>query len=389
MYIKKPVLIICAILLIALTVCLTLGFVNPFGFDALDDFLRFSSVVRVIDQNYYEEPDREELLHGALSGVAQVVEDPYTGYLWGDDAIEYMEDIEGSYHGIGIYIENNPEDNTIEIVSAIAGTPAEKAGLTTGDKILKIDGVSYMGQQISEATTVMRGPAGTNVTLTILRKDSGTTKDFILTRQEIEIQCVTGGMLTETIGRINITQFNTGTATQFFDLYQSLKEKGMQSLIMDLRNNPGGLMEEAVEIANLFVEEGKVIVYTEDRFGNKEEYTAVGEAEKMSIVLLTNQGSASASEVLTGALKDYGVGYQIGEKTYGKGVVQGVYQTGEDAILSVTVARYFTPKGVCIHEKGIAPDEEISMDVEKYRNLTKLAPKEDEHLQAAMEYLRK
>lgn len=389
MYIKKPVLIVGAILLVVLTVWLTLGFVNPFGFENLGDFLHFSQVVQLVDQYYYEEPDREELLHGALGGMASAIEDPYTGYLWGNDAREYMEEVEGSYYGVGLYIENHTEDDTIEVVSAIAGSPAEEAGLTTGDKILKINGVSYTGMQISEAASAMRGTGGTEVTLTIQKGKSGKTKDVVLVRREIELESVTGEMLTDTIGRMNITQFNTGSASKFLELYENLKAQGMKSLVIDLRNNPGGLVEEAVEIANLFIEEEQVIVYTQDRSGNRENYTAVGETEKIPVVLLTNQGSASASEILTGALKDYGVGYQIGETTYGKGVVQGVYQTGEDEVLSVTVARYFTPKGVCIHEKGIAPDEEIPMEIEKYRNLTDLKAEDDEQLQAAIKHLDK
>ncbi len=388
MYIKKSVLIVSAILLVALTVCLTLGFVNPFGFENLGDLIHFSHVVQLVDQNYYEPLNREELFHGALSGMTAVTEDPYTGYLWGEDAQKYMEEVDGTYCGIGIYIENCVEDDTIQIVSAIAGSPAEEAKLTTGDKILKIDDVSYTGKQINEASSVMRGPAGTDVTLTVQKKN-GKVKNVLLTRREITIESVTGVMLNDTIGRMNISQFTTGSAAQFLELYQKLKEEGMTSLVIDLRNNPGGLVEEAVEIANLFVEEGKVIVYTEDRYGNREDYTAVGSTEKIPVVLLTNQGSASASEILTGALRDYGIGYQIGEKTYGKGVVQGVFQTGQDDILSVTVARYFTPKGVCIHEKGIVPDEELPMDVEKYQRLTELAPEDDEQLQAAMEYLSK
>ncbi len=389
MYIKKSIAIVCVILLIALTACLTLGFMNPFGFAHLDDFFHFSYVLRLIDQNYYQETSGEELFHGALSGAAEVVNDPYTGYLWGEEAKDYMEKMEGDYQGIGITVENHTEDNTIEIVSALAGTPAAEAGLHTGDKILKIDGVSYTGEQLNEAVSALRGENGTDVTLTILKKSNGKTKEVLLTRQDIKIQTVTGTMLTDTIARISILQFTEGTAESFQKLYEEFKKKGMQSLILDLRNNPGGLLEEAVGVANHFVEDGQLIVYTEDRYGNREEYHGTGEAETIPIVLLTNLGSASASEVLTGALKDYGIGYQIGEKTYGKGVVQGVYATGESEVLSVTMSRYFTPKGSCIHESGISPDEEILMDLDKYRRLPDLPAEEDEQLQAAIKYLSK
>ncbi len=387
MYIKKGVLIFSAVLLVVVTVVLTLGAINPFGFQNLDDLIRFSQIAKMMDRNFYREVDRERLMNGAMEGMAASLEDPYTGYLWGDEAKKYLEEVDGSYCGVGIYIENNVEDDTIQVVSAIAGSPAEEAGLTTGDKILKVNGTSYTGQEINEATSVMKGEKGTEVTLTIKKAHDDEVKDIVLIRREIKIASVTGTMVTDTIGRINITQFTSGCAEQFQEMYQGLKKEGMQSLIIDLRNNPGGILDEVVSIASLFVEKDEVIVYTEDRHGNRENYFAEGETEQIPIVLLTNQGSASASEILTGALKDYEVGYQIGEKTYGKGVVQGVYQTNATEVLSLTVARYFTPKGVCIHEKGIEPDLEISMDVEKYGKLTNLAPEEDEQLQAALNCL--
>ncbi len=387
MYIKKRVLIISAIVLVLITTFLTIGFLNPFGYSNIDDFIHFSQLVRLTDTMFYQELDREELLRGAVKGMTEMTEDPYTGYLWGDDAKEYMEEVEGTYYGIGVYIENNIEDNTIEVVSAIAGSPAEEVGLTTGDKILKVNGIGYTGQEINEATSVMRGEAETEVTLTILQKSSGKTMEVVVERREITIQSVTGEMLTETVGKIDVSQFNTGSGEQFQKTFGELKKSGMEALILDLRNNPGGLIDEAVEIVDVFLKEGKVIVYTEDRNREREYYRATGSAEEISVVVLTNQGSASASEIVTGALKDYGVGYQIGEKTYGKGVVQGVYNTGELEILSLTVAQYFTPEGECIHEKGIKPDLEIPMDIEKYRNLTNLAPEDDEQIQAALEYL--
>ena len=387
MYIKKGTLIGITLILVIATAVVSIGIVNPFGFTAFGELLHFSYVTKLVDAAFYKDVEPEQYMNIALEGIAAATEDPYTGYLHGDSAKQYMEDIEGNYQGIGLYIENNLDDDTITVVSAIAGTPAEAAGITTGDKILKINGESYAGSQLNDAASAMRGLEGTEVTVTVFRKNSGITEDLNLVRKKIEIQNVNGTMLTDKIGRINISQFDVGVAEDFKEIYSDLKAEGMEKLILDLRNNPGGLVDEAVEIAGMFVEEGITIVYTMDKYENKEEYKSEGGGEKIPLVVLTNQGSASASEILTAVFKEYGIGYQIGEKTYGKGVVQSVFNVGEEQILSVTIARYYTPNGECIHEKGIEPDKTIKMDVEKYAKLSSLEPENDEHIRAAVEYL--
>ncbi len=387
MYLKKSVLIVSAIVLIIATATLTIGIVNPFGFTAWGEFLQFSVISRLIQGEFYEDVDKETIANTAIEGVAIATGDPYTRYLWGESAAEYMESIEGNYCGIGIYIENDASDDTISIVSPIAGTPAEEAGLVTGDKILAVNGVSFTGQEINDAVARMRGEEGTLVTITVLRKSTGQMEDIELTRQEIEIPSVESEMLTDTVACIRITQFTNNTSELFLDAYTKHQKDGMKKLVLDLRNNPGGLMMEAAEIANMFIEDEKVIVYTLDKDENRVNYPATGPAESIPMVVLTNQGSASASEVLTGALKDYDIAYHIGEKTYGKGVVQGVYETGKDSVLSVTVARYYTPNGVCIHGDGIEPDEVVFMDVEKYARLSELTLNEDEQMQKAIAYL--
>ncbi len=388
MYIKKPVLILSTIVLIIATAILTIGVVNPFGFTAWGEFFQFSVISKLIQENYYKDVDINTVANTAIEGVAFATGDPYTRYLWGESATEYMEGIEGNYCGIGIYIENDTDDNVIAIVSPIAGSPAEEAGLMTGDKILAVNGTSFTGQEMNDAVSMMRGEAGTSVTVTVLRKATGETEDFELVRQEIEIPSVESQMLGDGVVCIRITQFTTNTADLFADAYAKHKADGMKKLVLDLRNNPGGLMMEAAEIANMFIEDEKIIVYTMDKDGNRVNYPATGPAERIPMVVLTNQGSASASEILTGALKDYGVAYHMGEKTYGKGVVQSVIEAGKEAVLSVTVAQYYTPNGVCIHGDGIEPDEVIPMDIEKYAQLSELTLQEDVQMQRAIEYLR-
>lgn len=387
MYIKKSVLVVTAIVLVLATAVLTVGIVNPFGFGAWGEFFHFSAVSRLIQDEYYEDVDSKTYVNTALEGIAIATGDPYTRYLWGESAEEYMEDIEGNYCGVGIYVENHAEDDTITIVSPISGTPAEEAGIVTGDKILAVNGTAFRGQQINDAVAQMRGEEGTTVTITLQKKETGETVELELMRQTIEIPSVESRMLSDTTAYIRITQFTSNTADLFAKAYAQHREEGMQKLILDLRSNPGGLMMEAAKIANMFIEDGNVIVYTMDKKGKKTEYPATGSAEELPIVILTNQGSASASEILTGALKDYGVAYHIGEKTYGKGIVQSVYQPQADVVLSVTVARYYTPNGICIHGDGIQPDETIPMSAEKYADLSGLTLAEDEQLQRAFDYL--
>ncbi len=389
MYIKKPVLIIGAVILILVTAILSIGAVNPFGFFEVRDLLHFQYVSQLMMDSYYEDVDASAYMHAALQGMADATNDPYTAYMWGAEAEEYLRKVDGNYQGVGLYIVNNTEDNTIEVVSVIARSPAEKAGIFAGDKILKINGKSYTGLQMSEAAAAMRGMANTQVTITLLKKQDGNTVDTVLTRGEIDIQSVSGTMLEDDIGRINITEFNQGTARDFSEVYQALKDQGMKQMILDLRNNPGGLLNEAVEVLDTFVDEGKVLVSVLDRYENRRDFLADEGAEEVPMVVLTNQNSASASEIVTGCLKDYGIAYHIGEKTYGKGIVQDVFETGGNSLLSVTVARYYTPKGVCIHQAGIRPDLKIVMEPEKYTDLTNLKAEEDAQLQAAIAYLKR
>lgn len=387
MYIKKWVLVVCAIVLILASAFLAVGCINPFGFGAWEELVHFSDVSQTIRDSYYKDVSAEKYEKTALKGIAAATKDPYTMYFYGEEADAYRENIEGNYHGVGLHVENHQEDDTITIVSAIDGTPAQKAGLTTGDIILAIDGENYKGSQLDNAVKKMRGEEGSEVTLSVLKKSTGKVEEVKLKRKMIKVQSVKGKMVTDQAALIQITQFTNDTKDEFMKCYNSLTKKGMKQIIIDVRNNPGGIMEQAVAIADMFIPAGKIIVYTEDKYGQREEYKSDEKAIQMPIVILTNEGSASASEILTGALKDYGLAYQIGEKTFGKGIVQSVYTLSEKEILSVTIAQYFTPNGNCIHEKGISPDEEIVLDAEEYLHLSEKPDSEDPQLQAAIRHL--
>lgn len=388
MYIKKRIIIIWSAVLIVASSALTIAAVNPFGISNIDDFLRFTQVGKLIRSEYYEDVSGEDYANGAIAGFAYASGDNYTGYLYGDTAKEYLEDSTGAYDGIGVSITADEEDNTIEIVSVMQGTPAEAAGLKVGDKILKIDGAQYNGEQIDEASRVMRGLDGTTVDIEVRRASTDVVETMTVERKHIETDSVTSKMLDGNIGYIAISQFIDKTDDDFKTEFDALKAEGMTSLVLDLRNNPGGYVESAVAIASNFVESGKTVAYTLNKAGDRVDYTAEGDTTEIPIAILINGNSASASELLTGCLKDYGLAYVIGEQSFGKGIVQSVYTFSNESVLSVTTDRYYTPNGVCIHGSGISPDEVIPMDEEKYARINSLTIDEDEQLLAAMNHLK-
>ncbi|MGN0178813.1 MAG: S41 family peptidase [Monoglobaceae bacterium] len=390
MYIKKSRFALIIIIVAVAVSVISVGIINPFGFGGFEKLLKLSIATHMIEENYYEDIDKEDVAEMAIAGVAASTGDPYTRYLWGEDAQEYMESVEGNYCGVGLYIENDTEENLISVVSAIAGSPAEAAGITTNDKILKIDGEIYTGEMLDEAASYMRGEEGTEVELTVRVNADGSERDMKLIRQRIEIEMVNGEMLDGGIGYISMSQFTEGVSQKFSEKLKELNKQKMTSLIIDLRNNPGGLLEEAISVASCFAEEGKTVTYTLNKKGERRDYNAEGGAfiKDIPIIILVNGGSASASEVLSGALHDLGIAKLLGEKTYGKGIVQTVMGLGDDGILSVTTDRYYTPSGNCIHGIGIEPDYNVEMDTEKTAYLSTLDKSDDDQLKEAVKILK-
>ncbi len=390
MYIKKSRFIFIIIMVAVAVSVISVGIINPFGFGEFEKLLKLNIATHMIEENYYEDIDRDDAAEMAIAGVAASTGDPYTRYLWGEEAQEYMESVEGNYCGVGLYIENNTEENLISVVSAIAGSPAEAAGITTNDKILKIDGEIYTGEMLDEAASYMRGEEGTEVELTVRVNADGSERDVRLTRQRIEIETVNSEMLDGNIGYISMSQFTEGVSQKFSEKLKELNKQKMTSLIIDLRNNPGGLLDEAISVASCFVEEGKTVTYTLNKNGERRDYNAESGAfaGDIPIIILVNGGSASASEVLSGALHDLGIAKLLGEKTYGKGIVQTVIGLGDDGILSITTDRYYTPNGNCIHGIGIEPDYNIEMDTEKTAYLSTLDKSNDDQLKEAVKILK-
>ncbi len=389
MYIKKSVLILCSVILIIATCLTTVMMVNPFGALQFGDFLKFKVGVSALNKYYYKDIDSADLLDGALLGASYSTEDPYTVYMNKETAKSFIENVESDdYTGLGIYISSDTESNQVTVISPLSGSPAEEAGIVSGDKILEINGEAVNGDNIDGVAQKIRGKEGTKVKLKILKKSGNHQEDLELTRRTIKRETVISKMLYDKLGYIQITQFGLNTAEEFITHFNKLVEEDLGRLIIDLRNNPGGYMEVAVDIADCFIDEGE-IVYTLDKHGKKRTYNAAKGSTKIKMVILTNGGTASASEIFVGAMKDYGLAKSVGEQTFGKGVTQIPYQFFDGSIMKITDSRYYTPKGICIDHEGIAPDVEIKPSDAEYTDFSALDTLRDNQLKAAIDLLLK
>ena len=386
MYIKKKTLVISSIILIIVVSVGTFFVSNPFGITNIKDYFKFRMGLGALNNYYYEEIDTEKLVDGILAGAAISTEDPYTSYMTKEMAERYMETVDSDdYTGVGLTISNDITDNTVLVVSPLSDTPAEKAGIVSGDKILEVDGEKVYGEDLDNVAEKMKGTAGTDVTLNVLKKATGESIDIKLTRAVVKRETVEYKMVTKDIGYIDITQFGLNTYDEFAKGFNSLVDEGMKKLVIDLRNNPGGYLEMAVNIADIFLEEDKTIVYTMNKKGKKNVFYSTEGAIEIPIVMLSNEGTASASEILIASLRDNGKAKLVGEKTFGKGVTQIPFILPDNSLIKITDSRYYTPKDKCIDKEGILPDYEIEMSDEKYADLSNLSISEDDQLLMAIE----
>jgi carboxyl-terminal processing protease len=325
--------------------------------DAINKFSKLFEVRNILYKYYDGKISDDVLLEGALKGMTSSLNDPYTVFMDKDEFEEFNTETEGSYAGIGIQVTS--KDNKIQIENVFKGTPAEKAGLKDNDIIQSVNGIAVDGSQLDKAVSIMRGKEGTEVTLTIYRQDKGSF-NVKVKREKVSMQTVNGEMINSQIGYIQVTMFDENTAENFKNKLVSLKNKGMKSLIIDLRDNPGGVLSQCVDMVSNFIQEGKVVVSTTDKYNNKKEYKSDGgDFSNLPITILTNGNTASASEIFSGAIKDYKRGTLVGEKTFGKGVVQTMFDTGDGTALKVTISKWYTPNGYNIHKKGITPNEVV------------------------------
>ena len=336
-----------------------------------DDLAKLELVYDTLVSGYVDKNiNKDDIINGALKGMAEATGDPYTNYLVNDETAAIDETMTGSFGGIGAELRS--ENNRVIISNTREGTPSQKIGLQENDAILKVDGEDMEGKSISYVVSKVRGEVGTDVTLTIQR---GTQElEVKITRAKIAIETVKGTVdsTDATIGHVQINSFAKNTAKEVEKAVTDLREKGVKKFIFDVRYNPGGLLDQAIMIANMFVEEGKTILNVENRDGQIKSYKASKDYGTFKItepyVLLVNEGSASASEILAAALKESADAQLIGKKTYGKGTVQSVIEVGENAELKYTIAKWLTPNKTWIHKTGIEPTEEVSMP--DYYNIT-------------------
>lgn len=351
---------------------------------------RINDVKSMIDKNYYKKADDYDVLMGMLKGAVSSLNDPYSYYMTEDEYKKFNEETDGEFAGLGIYVSGSIDDNLITIVSPMKGTPADRAGLKTDDKIIKINGEDFTADKMDDAVKIMRGKPGEKVKITILRRDkNGKAKflDFDIVREIIKVQTVSSKLLKDNIGYISISGFDTPTYNDFNKQYKELKKQGMTKLILDLRNNPGGLLTTSTQVVNTFLD-GGLIMYTLDKQNNKETINATKGADDIKIVVLVNKGSASASEIVAGALKDRKRATIVGTQTFGKGIVQTVYNMPDGEGLKLTTSAYYTPSGVNIHGKGIAPDVKVELN-EEVKTISIDNLDKDNQIQKAIEILNK
>lgn len=346
-----------------------------------------TSIRKIIDKKFLGEIDEEKILNETIKGYVKGLDDPYTEYMTKEEMEEFNTDIMGNFTGIGIYLTNDVERNVIVIISPIKDSPAYKAGILPGDIITKVDDVSYTGEQLTEASNKIKGEIGTTVKLEILRNDE--TIELEITREHIKINHVESKILNNNIGYIEFNSFDDGCSDEFKEKVEELKSKNITSLIIDIRNNGGGLVDEAIKIADYIVEKDATLLITKDKTGEEEITKAeIDPIIDVPIVVLTNGSSASASEILAGALKDNGKATIVGEKTYGKGVIQQLLTLTDGSGLKITTSEYYTPNRNKINEVGITPDVEVKLDEEIEDELT-IEESKDNQLQKAIEILKK
>ena len=329
--------------------------------DANDELYKelelFEHALSIVRSDYVEEPDSKQLMYGALKGMLATL-DPYSQFLDPDSYNELRVETEGEFGGLGIEI--TIKDDLLTIISPIDDTPAYRAGLKPGDRIVKIDGEITRGITLLEAVKKLRGEPRTPVVLTILREGDNELKDVSVTRDIIKIESVRDAkILEEHVGYIRVSDFREGTSRDLTDALARLKDEGMHGLIVDVRNNPGGLLDVAVTVTELFLRRDEVVVSTKGRLRNQNlEYRARrdGTVNGQPVVVLINEGSASASEIFAGAIQDHKRGILIGEKSHGKGSVQTVFPMKDGSALRLTTSKWFTPSGRPIHDTGITPD---------------------------------
>ncbi len=367
-------IILCCIMSVLLALGFAVWKVQEITGDAAGA-LKFLRAMSIVKNNFNGTANDAQLFEGAIAGMVKALDDPYTAYLDAKSYSALAEMTGGSFGGIGIVFGKRGDDYVV--ISALPDNPGALAGIRSGDKILAVNGEDARGMNMEEIALKIRGPRGTEVELKLGGND-GTERTVRVVRGEIKNVSVGGALLPDTkIGYLRVSVFNENTGADFIKKYRELEAQGMKATLLDLRGNPGGLLEDGVQVARLLVPKGPIVAVV-DKNGNKFTESSSLEEVKYPLAVLVDHGSASASEIVAGAVKDTRAGKLFGVKTFGKGSVQSVYQLSADTALKVTTANYYTPSGISIHNVGIEPDVVVEMSDDAVT---------DKQLQAAKEYL--
>ena len=369
--------------LLVTMVLVTTAFVDKYHY--VDKKLQ--AIEAVLKDYYVGDIDEQKLEEGIYKGFVAGGGDAYTNYYTSDEYASFKEKSSGMYAGIGIQMTLQTYDNSIEVTEVFEGSPAEKAGIKPKDRIIKAAGKRVTGDEFEILPTLVKGTPGTTVDITVYRPSEEKNYDFTIERASVASPTVYFRMLDNEVGYIQIKQFEAVTYDQFKVALDKLKKEKAKGLVLDLRDNPGGLLNIVEQIADELVPEG-IIVSTKDKQGKGSEYYADSKYTDIPMVVLINGNSASASEVLAGALKDYSRAELIGTTTFGKGVVQTIIPLSDGSAIKLTTSQYFTPSGVCIQGIGIAPDYEVKLSTEKILKGRELTDTEDDQLQTAIKVVK-
>lgn len=346
-----------------------------------------SDIKKKLEEIYIGDIDEKKMIDGALEGYVAALGDEYTEYLTEEEVTSIMEDVNGAYVGVGLYITQNVESNEILVIGVIEDSPANKAGILVGDVVKKVDDTEYTGEQLTQASNKMKGVEGTKVKVTVKRNDKEI--DFDITREKIKFKCVKSEKLENNVGYIKISSFDGGCASDFEKAYKELETQGIQSLVIDLRNNGGGLVDESLKIAELIVPKGSKMLITKDK--NENEDISVSKKDpiiKMPIAILVNGYTASASEILTAAIRENTDVKVVGTQTYGKGIIQGIFMFNDQKTgMKITMQEYFTPNHNKLHKIGIKPDIELELP-EEWKGHLNVDRNADNQLNKALEILK-
>lgn len=348
---------------------------------------KLNYVQRILEKNFLEEYDQQDVEDGMFAGMLAALQDPYTVYYSKEAYDSVMESSEGAYYGIGVVVQQNPDTNAIIVNYPYEDGPGAEAGILPGDIIYAVEETLAEGLTIDEVVARIRGEEGTWVEISVLREGSAEPVRLRVQRRKIETKTVVSELLDGNVGYVQVTQFDEVTPNQFKNAMDGLMAKGMESVVIDLRDNPGGSLNAVMKMMDMVLPKG-LYTYLENKNGKRENYYGTEDAQyDLPMVVLVNENSASASELFTGAVHDYKRATIVGTTTFGKGIVQQLYPLPDGSGIKVTMAKYYTPNGVCIHKTGITPDIEVELDDGEYASI--VSHEEDNQLSQALEYLKK